>query len=136
GSRARSLGVRGAVAGKTGTTDDYKDAWFVGYTPCRAVGAWVGFDRNQAVGLSGAAAALPVWAAAMAGAEGREGDGPFDRPPEVVRVVIDPESGELAGEDCPQSVAEDFLAGTEPDQPCSLHAFPGVITRLRRWFRL
>ncbi len=136
GSRARSLKVRGAVAGKTGTTDDYKDAWFVGYTPCRAVGTWVGFDRNQVVGLSGAAAALPIWAAAMAGAEGRNGDGSFDRPPEVVRVAIDPETGELAGEECPQSVEEDFLAGTEPDQPCSLHAPPGVITRMRRWFGL
>jgi penicillin-binding protein 1B len=136
GSRARSLGVRGAVAGKTGTTDDYKDAWFVGYTPCRAVGTWVGFDRNQAVGLSGAAAALPIWAAAMAGAEGRNGDGRFDRPPEVVRVAIDPQSGELAGEECPQSVEEDFLTGTEPDQPCSLHASPGVITRMGRWFGL
>lgn len=136
GSRARSLGVRGAVAGKTGTTDDYRDAWFVGYTPCRAVGAWVGFDRNQAVGLSGAAAALPIWAAAMAGAEGRNGDGRFDRPPGVVRVAIDPESGELYGEDCYQSVEEDFLAGTEPDQPCSLHSSPGPITRMRRWFGL
>lgn len=136
GSRARSLGVRGAVAGKTGTTDDYKDAWFVGYTPCRAVGAWVGFDRVQVVGLSGAAAALPIWAAAMAGAEGREGDGPFDRPPEVVRVAIDPLSGELASDVCPQAVEEDFLAGTEPDQPCSLHASPGVFTRMRRWLGL
>jgi penicillin-binding protein 1B len=136
GSRARSLGVRGAVAGKTGTTDDYKDAWFVGYTPCRALGIWVGFDRNQAVGLSGAAAALPIWAAAMAGSEGRNGDGQFDRPPEVVRVAIDPETGELADVQCPQSVEEDFLAGTEPDQPCSVHASPGVITRMRRWLGL
>jgi penicillin-binding protein 1B len=136
GSRARSLGVRGAVAGKTGTTDDYKDAWFVGYTPCRAVGTWVGFDRDRVVGLSGAAAALPIWAAAMAGAEGRNGDGRFDRPPGVVRVAIDPESGELAGEECPQSVEEDFLTGTEPDRPCSLHASPGIITRMGRWFGL
>ena len=136
GSQARSLGVRGAVAGKTGTTDDCKDAWFVGYTPCRAVGTWVGFYRSQVVGLSGAAAALPIWASAMADAEGRNGDGQFDRPPEVVRVAIDPESGELTGEECPQSVEEDFLAGTEPDQPCSLHAAPGVITRMRRWFGL
>jgi penicillin-binding protein 1B len=136
GSRARSLGVVGEAAGKTGTTDDYKDAWFVGYTPRRAVGTWVGFDRNQAVGLSGAAAALPIWAAAMAGAEGRHGDGQFVRPPEVVRVAIDPQSGELAGEDCPQTVQEDFLAGTEPDEPCSLHAAPGVITRMRRWLGL
>ncbi len=134
GDRARSLGVRGRVAGKTGTTDDYKDAWFVGYTPHRAIGVWVGFDRNRAVGLSGGAAALPIWAAAMAAAEGKNGDGRFERPAEVVRVAIDPESGELADENCPQSVDEDFLAGTEPDRLCSLHASPGVITRLRRWF--
>ena len=55
-------GLTGALAGKTGTTDDERDAWFVGYTPELVVAVWVGFDAPQSIGLSGASAALPIWA--------------------------------------------------------------------------
>jgi membrane carboxypeptidase/penicillin-binding protein len=132
GSRARELGVRGDVAGKTGTTDDAHDAWFVGFTPRRAIGVWVGFDRNQAVGLTGAAAALPIWAMTMRAAEGRNGDGAFERPRGVVRLSICRESGQLATTECPEVFEEDFLEGTEPDSECDLHR-PSVITRFRNW---
>jgi membrane carboxypeptidase/penicillin-binding protein len=64
GAPARSLGVRGAVAGKTGTTDDYRDAWFVGYSRSVVVGVWVGFDQPASIGREayGARIALPIWA--------------------------------------------------------------------------
>ena len=64
GSPARALGVRGAVAGKTGTTDDYRDAWFVGYSTSVVVGVWVGFDQPASIGRDayGARVALPIWA--------------------------------------------------------------------------
>lgn len=64
GAPARALGVRGAVAGKTGTTDDYHDAWFVGYSTSVVVGVWVGFDQPAPIGRDayGARVALPIWA--------------------------------------------------------------------------
>jgi membrane carboxypeptidase/penicillin-binding protein len=133
GRNARSLGVRGDVAGKTGTTDDFRDAWFVGYTPARAIGVWVGFDREDAVGLTGAAAALPIWASAMRDSEGANGDGTFTRPRGVVSVVIDPETGLLATQDCPDSREEEFIRGTEPTEECDRHG-PGLIDRLGRLF--
>ncbi|HXI30049.1 MAG TPA: PBP1A family penicillin-binding protein [Vicinamibacterales bacterium] len=67
GSPARALGVRGPVAGKTGTTDDYRDAWFVGYSTSVVVGVWVGFDQPASIGRDayGARVALPIWAEFM-----------------------------------------------------------------------
>jgi membrane carboxypeptidase/penicillin-binding protein len=64
GSPARALGVRGAVGGKTGTTDDYHDAWFVGFSSSVVVGVWVGFDQPTPIGREayGARVALPIWA--------------------------------------------------------------------------
>ena len=64
GAPARALGVRGAVGGKTGTTDDYHDAWFVGFSTSVVVGVWVGFDQPAPIGRDayGARVALPIWA--------------------------------------------------------------------------
>jgi 1A family penicillin-binding protein len=64
GAPARALGVRGPVAGKTGTTDDYRDAWFVGYSSSVVAGVWVGFDQPASIGRDayGARVALPIWA--------------------------------------------------------------------------
>ena len=60
GKLSRQLGVRGAIAGKTGTTNDYRDAWFIGFTPQRVAGVWVGFDQVDVTGLSGHVS-LDVW---------------------------------------------------------------------------
>ncbi|MGH8866319.1 MAG: transglycosylase domain-containing protein, partial [Burkholderiales bacterium] len=60
-AKARTMGLQGIVAGKTGTTDGYRDAWFVGYTPDVAVGVWVGYDDEQPIRLTGSQAALPIW---------------------------------------------------------------------------
>jgi penicillin-binding protein 1B len=132
GAKARSLGVEGAAAGKTGTTDDFRDAWFVGYTPKRAAGVWVGFDRTDVTGLSGASAALPIWAKIMSRIEVEGGDGPFERPTGIVTIPICPESGELATGDCPVFQHETFIEGTEPLDECLRHR--GFITRVRRFF--
>ncbi len=132
GAGARSRGVRGTVAGKTGTTDDYRDAWFCGYTPRRATGVWVGFDRRDPVGLSGASAALPIWASIMSQTICRNGDGSFDRPPGIEDALVCTASGELATGDCPEYRDEEFLEGTEPDKECSLHG-GGMIGSVRRF---
>ncbi len=132
--RARSLGVRGVVAGKTGTTDDYSDAWFVGYTPRRVAGVWIGFDRRESLDLSGAAAALPIWSAIMIATTSRQGDGGFTRPEGIVTAVVDPETGMIATAACPDFRDEEFLAGTQPRQECDTHG-GGFLEKVRRFFR-
>lgn len=134
GANARNQGVEGPVAGKSGTTDDYKDAWFVGYSPKRSVGVWVGFDKKDVVGLSGSSAALPIWSGVMSLVEESGGDGGWKRPRGVVSVPIDPETGELGTVDCPLFVEEEFLAGTEPTESCSEHGM-GILEGIRRLFR-
>ncbi len=135
GRSARSMGVRGSVAGKTGTTDDYRDAWFVGYTPRRSIGVWVGFDRRELIGLSGAAAALPIWAAAMRKSIDPGGDGSFRRPGGIVTSPICLETGLLATGSCPDFREEEFIKGTEPQDSCDRHG-GGIIGTIRRWLNL
>jgi len=125
------------AAGKTGTTDDGKDAWFVGFTPRIAAGVWTGTDLPARLGLSGATDALPVWAEFARSVEpppgareGLEGDAAWPRPEGVVSVRIDPASGLRARAGCPESRTELFLAGTEPLEDCPLH--PGGIVG---WFK-
>lgn len=132
GKSARDLSDRGDVAGKTGTTDSDVDAWFVGYTPARAVGVWVGFDKRDQVGLTGAAAALPIWTDIMDQVEPPGGDGQFEQPKGIISLPIDPDSGLLATANCPTFRAEVFIEGTEPTQDCDLHGGT-FISRLKRF---
>jgi penicillin-binding protein 1B len=119
---ARSLGFTAPGAGKTGTTNDYRDAWFVGFTPDLLCVVWVGFDDNTPVGLSGTRAALPIWVDFMKAALGGSTPTPFPPPPEgIVLVEIDRETGLLATPGCPKVRAEAFVAGTEPREPCFAH---------------
>lgn len=113
----RRLGVRGVVAGKTGSTNDYRDAWFVGYTPDLVVGVWVGFDDARSVGLSGAAAALPIFADFLRRAGPPAGADDFARPPGLTQVSVDPGTGLRAGPRCPGQ-PEWFLEHTEPRATC------------------
>ena len=85
GTAARALGVRGAVAGKTGTTDDYRDAWFVGYSTSAVVGVWVGFDQPASIGRDayGARVALPIWADFMKRTARQLPPGNFEVPPGI-----------------------------------------------------
>src|SRR5262249_7671167 len=121
-SSARGLGVTGDVAGKTGTTNDARDAWFVGYSPRLLALVWVGFDDNTPIGLSGAHAALPVWADFMKQVTTAYGAGPAFVVPQGITVAqIDPTTGKLATRYCPRTAQEVFLAGTEPG-PCPEHS--------------
>jgi membrane carboxypeptidase/penicillin-binding protein len=120
GRGARAAGLRGAAAGKTGTTDDTRDAWFVGYTPEVIAGVWVGHDDNQPTGLSGAQGALPIWTQFVR-AVGESDEEAFAEPEGIVWREVDPESGQLAGPDCPDRREEPFLAETAPQEACTMH---------------
>jgi membrane carboxypeptidase/penicillin-binding protein len=116
---ARSAGFRSDAAGKTGTTNDYRDAWFCGFTPDLLAVVWVGFDDNTPVGLSGTRAALPIWVEFMKAAESGTKPAAFPSPPEgVVFVTIDRETGLLAGPRCATTRVEAFVAGSEPREEC------------------
>jgi len=118
---AAALGFSGVAAGKTGTTDDLRDAWFVGYTPDILALVWVGYDDNRALGLTGAQAALPIWVDFMM-SSGRVSDADFREPEGMVREKVDPETGQLATWKCPEKIEEIFIEGTEPTQRCETHA--------------
>jgi penicillin-binding protein 1B len=118
---ARAEGFKLDAAGKTGTTNDLRDAWFVGFTPDLLAVVWVGFDDNQPVGLSGAKAALPIWTMFMKGALAGHASVPFDEPEGINWVEIDADTGKLAGPTCPRVIREAFLPGTEPLVACDVH---------------
>jgi penicillin-binding protein 1A len=108
------------LAGKTGTTDGYKDALFVGFSPTIAAGVWVGLDDHTTLGdkETGAKAALPIWSYFMEEALRGQPYYDFDSPEGVVRVRMDRKSGLLATETCPDAVDAVFKKGTEPHQYC------------------
>src|SRR6185295_5414307 len=90
---ARANGFALDAAGKTGTTNDLRDAWFAGFTPELLTVVWVGFDDNQPIGLSGAQAALPIWTQFMKGALAGYRSEPFAVPEGIAFVDIDPDTG-------------------------------------------
>jgi penicillin-binding protein 1B len=118
---ARAAGFTPDAAGKTGTTNDLRDAWFAGFTPELLTVVWVGFDDNQPVGLSGSQAALPIWTQFMKAALAGRASVPFEIPEGIAFVAIDPLTGKLASPTCPKTFDEAFLAGTEPTAMCDLH---------------
>jgi membrane carboxypeptidase/penicillin-binding protein len=120
---ARGMGFTLDAAGKTGTTNDLRDAWFVGFTPELLTVVWVGFDDNQAVGLQGAQAALPIWAQFMTRALAGRSSMPFESPEGIGYAEIDPDTGKLAQPFCPRVIRSPFLAGTEPGDSCDAHRF-------------
>lgn len=113
-------------AGKTGTTDDYRDAWFVGYTPQIITGIWLGYDKPRSVGkgFTGGAAAAPIWEKFMRKAMASKPVVDFVQPNSVVSVSIDPVTGYLATSECPEKQEEFYIAGTEPTESCPKH--PGT----------
>jgi penicillin-binding protein 1B len=115
--RLRALGVTEPLAGKTGTSDGARDAWFVGFTPDLVIGVWVGFDGGRPVGLTGAEAALPIFASFARGALARSLPRPFPVPDGIEVVAVDPRSGLRAGAGCPGH-DELFLRGTAPRRRC------------------
>ena len=107
-------------AGKTGTTDDYRDAWFIGYTPQLITGIWVGYDKPRpgGKGFTGGAVAAPIWGRFMAKALAARPVADFPKPDTVAAVSIDPATGFLATPDCPAKMDEYFMEGTEPTEYC------------------
>jgi penicillin-binding protein 1B len=123
--RARSLGFEHAYAGKTGTTSNYRDAWIIGYSPRILSLVWIGFDDGHSVRLAGGDACLPIWTKHMNRIDGLVADVDWKRPEDVTEREIDPQSGLLATPYCPASRTESYVAGTEPESVCSLHAGSG-----------
>jgi penicillin-binding protein 1B len=121
GASARAAGFGLDAAGKSGTTNDQRDAWFVGFTPELLTVVWVGFDDNQPVSLTGTQAALPIWTEFMKTALGGRPNVPFEVPDGVSFAEIDRDTGKLALPTCPRTYNESFLAGTEPVEFCELH---------------
>ncbi len=118
GKGLRTFGYRGPVAAKSGTTNNFRDAWFIGYTPSLAVGVWVGFDDARSIGLPGSSAALPIFARFMIEAFGADGDGDFSMPWGLEVVEVDGETGLRGGRGC-RGEPEVFLRGTAPRVSCS-----------------
>ena len=117
-ARVRRAGMRGPIAGKTGTSDDEHDLWFVGFTPELVAVVWVGFDEPAPVGLPSSAGALPIWTDFMKAVLGKEVRGLFPRPSSVEVVSIDPETGARALAGCPRQESEVFIRGTAPVRTC------------------
>ncbi|HET9334651.1 MAG TPA: PBP1A family penicillin-binding protein [Gemmatimonadota bacterium] len=123
--RARALGYGGAAAGKTGTTNSTRDAWFVGFTPEIVALVWVGYDDNAPIGLYGDSAALPIWVEFMKRSGYGDRSPEFPAPRNIVLVEIDPGTGLLAAPGCPATRHEAFISGTEPTEECYEHGAGG-----------
>ena len=121
GAGARAQGFSYDAAGKTGTTNDLRDAWFAGFTPELLTVVWVGYDDNQPLSLSGSQAALPIWTDFMKKAMAGRSNATMPAPSGITYAEIDRETGKLANPGCPHRFTEAFLAGTEPTEYCPLH---------------
>jgi penicillin-binding protein 1B len=118
----KDMGIRFPAAGKTGTTNDFKDGWFVGYTPEILVLIWVGFDDGTSLRQSASALTLPIWADLMNAVPQHLSSTWFRPPPDVVVERICRDSGRLANASaCPATMEEYFLAENSPKERCDLH---------------
>jgi penicillin-binding protein 1A len=139
-NRARAMGLTRRAAGKTGTTNDFMDAWFVGFTPNLVAGVWVGFDQPRTIIKNGFAGqlAVPMWTRFMKEATRNDRDTWFSPPADVTAVKVCRVSGNLPGPNCERAASvsatgevayknmvytEYFVRGTEPRQTCVVHAF-------------
>lgn len=116
-------GFAAPAGGKTGTTDKYTNAWFVGFIPDLVCAVWIGFDEVRPIGnrMTGAVAALPAWSEFMKEAVAVYGVKDFDVPSGIVELRTCEATGLLAGPDCPRTVRDAFVAGTEPARYCRVH---------------
>jgi len=118
----KDMGIFIPVGGKTGTTNHFKDAWFVGYTPDILALVWVGFDDGSSIHVSGTRAALPIWAELIKALPRFVSGNWFKVPPGVVKRTICSESGQLAERNrCPHPVEEYFLTDNVPTDYCPIH---------------
>jgi penicillin-binding protein 1A len=135
GAAARRLGFRLPAAGKTGTTNDFKDAWFVGFTPRIAAGVWVGYDQPRSIGPGEFASdiAVPIWTSFMIGATRGHRAEWFSVPPGVTTAHVCRLSGQRATHGC-DGYTEYFASGTEPAASCDLHGSRGLLQTLASVF--
>jgi penicillin-binding protein 1B len=117
----KRLGVDFPCAGKTGTTSDYRDSWFAGYTSDLLVVVWIGFDDNQSTHLSGAQGAARIWARFVNQIRPWIHSQPFRIPPGVVERFVCVQSGMLATQGCPDKKLDYFLAERVPSTYCTQH---------------
>ena len=117
----RRLGIDFKCAGKTGTTAEFRDSWFIGYTTDLLALVWVGYDDNSPTGLIGAQGAASIWASFMNLVRPWIRPEEFEAPSGVVREVICPESGQLATARCREQKPEYFLLENRPNVYCTIH---------------
>jgi penicillin-binding protein 1A len=151
--KARQLGFRLPAGGKTGTTNEYHDAWFVGFTPSIVSGVWVGHDTPQPI-LPGSAyagdVAVPMWAGFMKAATASDQASWFSAPKDIVSVSICRLSGKRPASGCDSAhvvnddgstsqksmlMTEYFVRGTEPTEICHLHVGRSLFAKMGDWFR-
>ncbi len=150
-ANARGLGFTLPAAGKTGTTNDFKDAWFIGYTPKLVAGVWVGFDEPRTILPNGFASdiAVPLWTGFMKAATRNDKPEWFTPPAGVTTATVCRLSGKLAAEGCDHAevindkgdterrslvYTEYFASGTAPSAYCDLHPTRGLMGKLASIF--
>jgi penicillin-binding protein 1A len=117
GTAAEASKLDWPLGGKTGTTDDYTDAWFIGFDPDITIGVWVGLDQKKTIhgAATGTEAALPIWIDIMKAWIGDRKEPPqFDPPGNIVFVAVDRASGHATEAAAPGSIPEAFISGTQP----------------------
>src|SRR5690606_22840945 len=117
GTAAKAAALNWPVGGKTGTTDDYTDAWFIGFDPDITIGVWIGLNQKKPIGqnITGSVAALPVWIDIMKAWIGDRKEAPtFDPPGNIVFMAVDRSTGHATFEGTPGAITEAFIAGTQP----------------------
>ncbi len=126
--RARWMGFTRPAGGKTGTSDNFCDNWFIGYSPQITSGVWIGFDDKTSLGASqdGAQNAVPVWTEFMISAHDSLPVLDFQVPDGIVRKIVCLESGEIATDRCLDVANEVFIEGTEPTATCHVHPSSGL----------
>ena len=122
-ARIRANGITFNCAGKTGTTDNQADVWFIGFTSDLIAGCWVGFDNRRSLGsvISSSNTPVPIWGEFMKEVYKERTPEPFSRPPKVVTARIDPVTGMLYTSKCKKSLDEVFIEGTVPTEKCDKH---------------
>ena len=137
GFPARAAGFTLPAAGKTGTMDEYMDAWFVGYVPSLVVGVWVGYDEKKTIGpgMTGARAALPIWTEIMLGATRGKPAEDFTLPAGTVTRLVCSESGMLATDQCPNTASEMYEEGSAPTEYCTTHPGHPLDPSAHTWSR-
>jgi penicillin-binding protein 1A len=117
GTATRAAALNWPLGGKTGTTDDYTDAWFIGFDPDITIGVWLGYDQKKTLGhgMTGTDAALPIWIEIMKAWIGDRKDPPtFEPPGNIVFVPVDRHTGVPVETGSPLAIAEAFISGTQP----------------------